>query len=473
MTLSNRILRPLLLATLLAIGAAVFWAIVIAVCCSTVSQWLPEPEYPIQTLKITTDGLPVIRPKDPLTGVLEERAYQMLDGQLIASPVELENMLDSASLAGLDRLERRFKRLTWRQRIARSSDRQTPGAFWYLIHDGKLHGSAYLVGYDRETGLVVGYIGRGGFRQDEPPRDLDFPIDGRKLQGGGVMFLKTSMLLVCDDGLVEIDLPKRTVRRRIDSNDLISIDAFRRAEKPGTDEASSERRQTRTFVVVRATDRMIVLDQNQTTFTIPTEIRRPSFDFYQVGDDAAIAHLRGYDRQAGTAKHRLFWFDRAGRITRREEMVLGRYRPHSPLRESSYLACLVPAPAFAAMDTLLNTPMDHLDSQRESSYSSALARSLKETWPALVITGVLSFVLVPFCYRRQRRFAQPWTKMWVVFVFIFGLPGLAGYLAHRRWPSLDACPACDRTVPRDRQTCSDCESPFPEPERRGTEVFCA
>jgi hypothetical protein len=473
MSLTNRILRPLLLATLLAVGAGVFWAIGIAVCFSTASQWLPEPEYPIQNLRITTDGLPVIRPKDQLTGVLEERAYQMLDGQLIAIPVELEDMLDSSSLAGLDSLERRFRRLSWGQRIVRSSDWQTPGAFWYLIHDGKLDGSAYLVGYDWETGLVVGYIGRGGFRQDEPPRDDHFPIDGRKLRGVGVKLIKTSMLLLADDGLVEIDLPRRTVRRRIDSDDLISIDAFRRAEKPGTDETSSERKQTRTFVAVRATDRVIVLDQNQTTFTIPREIRGPGFDFYQVGDDAAIAHLRDYDRLAGTVKHRLFWFDRAGKIARREEIVLSRYRPHRPLRESSYLACLVPVPAFAAVDTLLNTPMDHLGMQRESSYSGALARSLNETWPALVITGVLSVLLIPVCYRRQRRFSQPWTKMWAVFVFIFGLPGLAGYLAHRRWPALASCPACDRTVPRDRQICSDCEAPFPEPERQGIEVFCA
>jgi hypothetical protein len=281
------------------------------------------------------------------------------------------------------------------------------------------------------------------------------------------------MRFLTEDGLLEIDLPSRTVRRRIDSSDLISIGSFRRAERPGKDETSSERKRTRTFVVVRAADRVIVLDQNQTTFTIPTEIRRPSFDFYQLDDDTAIAHLKDYDRPAGTVKHRHLWFDRAGKITRREEVVLSGFRPRRPLRESSYLACLVPAPAVAAVNTLLNTPLDHLDMQRESDYSDALARSFDETWPGLVITGALSLLLAPLCYRRQRRFAQTWTRVWVVFVFIFGLPGLVGYLAHRRWPALEPCPACERTAPRDRQTCSDCEAPFPEPERQGIEVFCA
>jgi len=340
-----------------------------------------------------------------------------------------------------------------------------------LIHDGKLNGTAYVAGYDRQTGLVVAYIGRGGFRQDEPPQDDRFPIDGRKL-GLGVRLLKTSMFLLTDDRLVQIDLPNRSVRRWFDANDLLSVDAFRRAKKLATDEASSEPTRSRRIVVVRATDRVIVLDQSQTTFTIPAEIRAPDFDFYQVGDKAAIAHLKDFDRPSGTMKHRLFWFDTAGKITRRQEMVLRYARPQRPLLESCGAAFLVPAPAFATAGTLIATPLDHLNAHREDSYSDALVRSLEETWPGLAITGVLSLVLAPLCYRRQRRFAQPWTKVWVVFVFFFGLPGLIGYLAHRRWPALEPCPACDRTVPRDRQTCSDCQAPFPEPERQGVEVFC-
>jgi hypothetical protein len=217
---------------------------------------------------------------------------------------------------------------------------------------------------------------------------------------------------------------------------------------------------------------VIILDQTQTIFTIPEEIRRSGFDFYQLGDAAAIADVTHFDRPSGNREHRLFWFDRSGKMTRREEVVHRWSRPRPPLRQSMYSACLIPAPAPAATTTLL-TPLDHVSAGHESTYSSALARSLKETWPALVITGVLSIVLATMCYRRQRRFAQPWTKVWLAFVFILGLPGMVGYLAHRRWPALAPCPACDRTVPRDRPACCGCEVSFPEPERQGIEVFCA
>ena len=52
-----------------------------------------------------------------------------------------------------------------------------------------------------------------------------------------------------------------------------------------------------------------------------------------------------------------------------------------------------------------------------------------------------------------------------------GLPGLVGYLFHRRWPVLEACPACGRTVPRDRDACAACGTEFPPPPLKGIEVF--
>jgi predicted amidophosphoribosyltransferase len=59
----------------------------------------------------------------------------------------------------------------------------------------------------------------------------------------------------------------------------------------------------------------------------------------------------------------------------------------------------------------------------------------------------------------------------VTFVFILGVPGLLAYRFHRRWPVLEACPACKQDVPHDREACSHCGSEFPRPEPKGTEVF--
>ena len=53
---------------------------------------------------------------------------------------------------------------------------------WYFQHNGKLEGSGYFVGYDFKSFLCIGYIGRNGFRHDEPPEDEQFPVDGRQME---------------------------------------------------------------------------------------------------------------------------------------------------------------------------------------------------------------------------------------------------------------------------------------------------
>ncbi len=134
--------------------------------------------------------------------------------------------------------------------------------------------------------------------------------------------------------------------------------------------------------------------------------------------------------------------------------------------DQSWLAtAVVPAPIAMAFVVLL-PPMRHPEAT-----AAALRWSLSAAWPALVAVSLLGAALAWLCYRRQKRFAQPWTRVWVVFVFLAGLPGLVGYLCHRRWPVLEACPACGRSVPRDRDACAACGAAFPPPPRTGIEVF--
>src|SRR4030067_683646 len=72
------------------------------------------------------------------------------------------------------------------------------------------------------------------------------------------------------------------------------------------------------------------------------------------------------------------------------------------------------------------------------------------TWPGLLISLVLSAGALWVCVRRQRQYALPWTPIWAVFVFVFGIPGLLGYLFHRAWPVREECPACGEPSPHDR-----------------------
>ena len=80
------------------------------------------------------------------------------------------------------------------------------------MHDGKLQGHGYFVGYDKLAKAKIGYIGCDGFRPDEPPFDRQFPVDGRRMSrrysyGGTSMIdcyydrLHEVSYLLADDGL--------------------------------------------------------------------------------------------------------------------------------------------------------------------------------------------------------------------------------------------------------------------------------
>jgi hypothetical protein len=61
--------------------------------------------------------------------------------------------------------------------------------------------------------------------------------------------------------------------------------------------------------------------------------------------------------------------------------------------------------------------------------------------------------------------------VWAGFVLLFGVPGCAGFLLHRRWPVREPCPHCQARVARDRDTCAECGMPFPVPVLKGIEIF--
>jgi ribosomal protein L32 len=89
----------------------------------------------------------------------------------------------------------------------------------------------------------------------------------------------------------------------------------------------------------------------------------------------------------------------------------------------------------------------------------------------LIVVTVLSAGLAIVVWRRQRRYGAAGTALWMIFVVLGGLPGLLAYRFHRRWPVLQACPACGETVPRDRDACAHCGAEFPSPAPKGIEVF--
>ena len=178
----------------------------------------------------------------------------------------------------------------------------------------------------------------------------------------------------------------------------------------------------------------------------------------------------------GTRRTReyLLWHNEKGQLLRSGELVIqgkapkvgGIYAPQLEL-----LAC----PVAGLLDVMIGIidPLFRLHRGDASSYGAALGQACSRIWPALLGIHLLSALLAAWCFARERRFhtSLGHRYVWTAFVFIGGLPGVVGYLFHRHWPVLEACPTCAATVPQDRPHCASCQASFPQPSLRGTEVF--
>ena len=72
---------------------------------------------------------------------------------------------------------------------------------------------------------------------------------------------------------------------------------------------------------------------------------------------------------------------------------------------------------------------------------------------------------------RRYCFSTGATIGWLVFILIFGIPGLLTLLCVQEWPAREMCPNCKKLRAVDRENCEHCDAKFPAPEKNGTEIF--
>ncbi len=485
-TMSKRkgILGGLGLGLILAVGIAVVWAIAV-IWGSVIAYQFLRGRQVDERLYYLADGTPFIE-----TSQRQAETYRTLDGQAIPndSP-SLDFRTYMATMRG-PKLPRRGLELNpWRQRILAFSDGRRPPTYWYLIHDARREGTGYLVGYNSATKRQIGYIGRQGFRPDMPPPQERFPVNGRRLTvydysdislrpyGYGQEprhLAEKEVYLISRGQLLKIDARNRTVQVALESPDLLSLDWGLRGLSSLPTEESERILWKGRNLLVRMKDRMLVLDPRQggrRSYGLPEEIRGVDFDFLELADGRALATV-GPDYGWGTRTYRLFWFDEAGKVLRREEAVLKTPAPVvAPEHESWAFAAALPAPIALTASAAVIGPLVALAWGEEPTYARALAGSLSKAWPVLLATCLVAAMLAWVCFRRQRRFAAPGVWAWTIFVFLFGVPGLLAYLVYRTWPARLPCQSCGDPSPRDREACSVCGTDFPEPAPQGIEVL--
>ena len=497
------------LASLLGLGAQVVYAVLFFWVVGVGGQFADDRGIR-EELQIQTDGTPVIvtqvAPYNDLTG----RIGRTLDGDSV--PYEQLNQKHFGSdLPGSKEPPRRFGRIAWKDRIGSFNDGRVPNVWWYFIHGGRRGSQGYFVGFDKKTKLQVGYIGAGGFRTDEPPTEELFPVDGRRVGGARVvgsgdhltsqsrefwLHVKTGspnssrdlsgqgmpdrrLYLISGKRLWEIDLHERSVRVLLERDGLVSVGICSPANPSGIARNPAYEKTHPVHLAIRTQDRVLVFDRRtgeSESYPIPEEVRQTLLSLYELDDQRGILlhNRRGFDSGYETGKwsDKLYWVDRQRQIVRTETIVLDRGGiDMDHLVAVCQLSLYFPGAIAPTIAIFAGPPLWSMIAGETTSYPVALGGALWALSPALLITFALAGVMVRLCLKRQRRYALPGTRTWVVFIALFGVPAMVGYLLCRRWPVRAPCPACEQPVPRDRESCSSCDTPFPEPALKGTEVF--
>ena len=497
------ICRLLLLAFLLGLGIQIVAAVMLTWGTSVVGQFTPN-EGRYESFVVLADGTPVIVSRS-YTDYYDVEG-KTLQGEPVATE-RLDKTLSAGALLPPKHRLKQFGRVNWSQRVVIFSDYRRPEKYWHFIHTGRKQGRGYFVGFDSKTKLGVGYIGRNGPRSTKPSSEECFALDCRHLSQSGYLVsggdqypssyyysvyrqfsshypeeaLKHNLppwtaYLRCGDELLEIDLREETVRVSTECDEPFSLGIARRAKPPEEEEDDFAKRPwCRQHLVIRTEDKVTLFDPRsdaREVYQIPPKARGRQFSFYEFADGIAMLHVSRRSED-GITPVDLYWVDQAEGVVRDVHLNLAARgnAPMDPRLASAGASLVVPVPAVWTVASLVAMPLSYTFSGQEPNYSAALARSLGEWWPALLISFAITGVAVWWCIKRQRQYAAQWTRTWVVFVLVLGLPAFLGYLLHRCWPSRVECPACKQAAPRDRLSCSECDADFPEPAPEGIEVF--
>ena len=178
MFLRRKPLARFTIALLLAIGVAFAWAFLL----STVTQvFLRANQNPVPAhdqLVVRQDGTPLVATYDARSARTELR---YLDG---STPEDrpVQKQIAGASLSPV-----RNRANRWSERVL-SFTSMLDLTWWYFLHTGDAKGLGYFVGFDPNTKRQIGFIGRQGFRTDEPSDDEKIPFHGNRWPSSQIVY---------------------------------------------------------------------------------------------------------------------------------------------------------------------------------------------------------------------------------------------------------------------------------------------
>jgi len=458
----------------------------ITFCCSIVVLWgatvadQTAPTGPIEQLQMRADGQPVILRYVNRWSSFSQQIVS-LDGEVLTegmehvTPPTYTQPPSSPFLAT--------------SRLAGTGD-YTTSTYWYLVHDGRINGRAYGVGYYSASKQVAGYFGRRGFTAEKPPREDWFQVAGdTQLAFATPVTLTTEpfyhidpvLPLLADGQVWSIDVRRREVKPLLESSTAYTIGWASQTLDKLPDDVPIATPVLATYVqpqialprklIARGPDRITICDpqaSRQTVIPIPERMRKQQLACYLLAEGATLL-VSADDVQT---EINLAWLNDEGELQRERQLRLTGTRglANSVVFSAWTAAAAMPLPLGSAVFTAA-VAESRVTSGKSDTLTQALVETLAATWPTVVALGALGGVLAAATWRRQQRFALPHAALWSVFVLVFGVPGYLAYRFHRTWPVLEPCPRCNERSPRDRDRCADCGATFPPPELKGIEVF--
>ena len=475
-------LRPFALAAVVAAGLAAAWCVVVAwVLGLAQSAALRNQTYEQPYFQQNGDVV-ILRYPQGISSTYQE----IVDLSGKVSRANVSQLLATQFLYG-----RRHVAVTasadWRGRLAAVNDYGTPATYWYLVHDGRVNGSAYGVGYNSVTKRLVGYFGRHGFSATLPPRADWFTVEGDSGLALATIVLanvepswttERELLLLADGKLWSIDPQKKSVRVLADAPpgatigwiwDLRKVDPTANANPTLQNTAGWAPR----TLVIRTADSFILVDPDNgkpRTVPLPPEFQ----DRMLAGSELAggqLSLVASSDVSFSRAEAALR-LDSEGRIVQQQAIHLSAYNVDVFSEGNMGWFSLLAGPFPAGQGPLVFLmPLQLVQTGQADSYAAAFLPNLRRAWPALLGALLIGAACAAAAYRRQRRYALPGAIGWAIFAFLLGAPGWIAYRFHRTWPVLEECPECDQPAPRDREVCTECGAIFPPPQLKGLEVF--
>jgi hypothetical protein len=474
---------------LIALGFAVLWGMAVVYVDAYFQRWAPARRIS-ESLQSREDGEAIIATHAHYAPA-QLLPSRTLDGAIVPADTELLTIGGEWFARNNERLYTLSE--SWLFRIARLNSSRQDGDVWWLIRDASDEGLTYLAGFDRDTRLPIGFVGRRGLRSDVPPESELFALGNMiiyspleaQFQRDAESPYERYVYLLDGDQLQEINLRTRKVRTVAELPGALSVAVVgvplpasedvnedEDGERPEVANRDNSRRNAVSRVAVWLGDRIVMIDPMSDTrsdFPLPAEVR-DAHGFYLHMIDADQSVILMTPDRSNPFRNRILWLTAGGETTRDETVELARYYTKSERENAALAGLAVPVPALFAGIVAWVAVASAVQGETQETFIE-FAQIMNDAWPAVIAVALVCLAFAAFVYWQERRRGGAHALAWSVTAFCLGLPGLIAYLVERRPTALGRCDACGQPAPRNRPACTRCGQEFPRPRLLGTEVF--